>query len=72
MIAKTIFSLNQLYLYPGPDVLQKGIKNTNLKMLPLQVAEFLFLKEKRCLTLQTFSQPLQVLIVLATVRSRML
>lgn len=46
MIAKTIFSLEQLYLYPGPDILQKGIRNIDLEMLPLQIAEFWFFKEK--------------------------
>jgi len=46
MIAKTIFSLDQLYLYPGPDILQKGIRNIDLEMLPLQISEFWFFKEK--------------------------
>ena len=47
MIAKTIFSLDQLYSYPGPDILQKGIRNIDLEMLPLQISEFRFFKEKQ-------------------------
>lgn len=32
MIAKTVFSLNHLYLYCGPDILQIGIRSIHVKM----------------------------------------